>query len=231
MGLASCCKDAEMPPEISLIIPLYNGAPYLAETLAAAVGQTLAPREIVAVDDGGADASPALASAYGCHVISQAHGGIARACNTGLRHAKGEFLLFLDQDDILLPEALAALASAIGDNDGAEGLAQDFLAPDLPAAERAKIRLRSAPYSGLLSGCVLVRRAAALANGSFNEAYAAGQALDWLMRLRSGFRTVRLKQLTVMRRIHSGNTSRRLRSRQWRDYGAILRRRLEAGRA
>ncbi len=83
---------------ISVIVPAYNAAERLAACLAALKDQTLAPDEIIVVNDGSNDATSAVARANGVQVLEQIHQGPAAARNHGIRQAQGEFVLFTDAD-------------------------------------------------------------------------------------------------------------------------------------
>ncbi len=87
---------------ISVIVPVYNGASYLKETLDSALNQTYSNIEIIVVDDGSHDASPSIVSSCGDRMtyIRQDNAGPASARNSGVLHSNGEYLAFLDQDDI-----------------------------------------------------------------------------------------------------------------------------------
>lgn len=104
-----------MVSSISIVIPAYQAASYLAETLKSCLGQTLPPGEVLVVDDGSTDGTAAVAEELGpsVRVETVINGGVARARNIGARLATGEFLLFLDADDTLLPSALQDLHSAL----------------------------------------------------------------------------------------------------------------------
>ncbi|KZE29113.1 glycosyltransferase [Chelatococcus daeguensis] len=98
-------------PRIDVVIPVYNGARFLEEAVLSAVRQTLAPARILICDDGSTDATPEIAQR-----LSQAfpqvehlrltHGGEASARNGGLRAATGEYVAFLDADDVWMPSKL-----------------------------------------------------------------------------------------------------------------------------
>jgi glycosyltransferase involved in cell wall biosynthesis len=90
---------------ISVIIPAYNRASLLPQTLRSLLAQTLHACEILVVDDGSTDDTAAVAQAFGppVRVIRQANAGPAAARNRGLREAVGEFLHFFDSDDLALP--------------------------------------------------------------------------------------------------------------------------------
>ena len=101
-----------MSPEVSVIIPVYNVAPYLPQCLDSVLGQTFADLEVLCVDDGSTDASPEILDAYArkdhrLRVFSQEHGGPARARNLALTRAAGKYIAFVDGDDYLSPETLA----------------------------------------------------------------------------------------------------------------------------
>jgi glycosyltransferase involved in cell wall biosynthesis len=188
------------------------------------------PVEILAVDDGSTDSSPGLATDLGCQVIPIPHSGIAAACNTGIHHARGDFLFFLDQDDMVRPNGLRQLHDALEQDVSAQaaaGMAQDFLSPELAEEERARLRPREAPYHGLLTGSRLLRRSVVDIVGLFRETYHAGQAVDYLLRMQAcGVKTVRLDVVTAMRRLHARNTGVTMKDRQYSEYGNILRKRL-----
>ena len=92
---------------VSVVIPCYNQAHFLGEAIESVLAQTYPHREIVVVDDGSPDNTREVASRYpGVRYVRQENQGLAAARNTGLRHSSGSYLVFLDADDRLLPEAL-----------------------------------------------------------------------------------------------------------------------------
>lgn len=100
-------------PQVSVIIPSYNCAAYLPEAIESVLAQTCSRFELVVIDDGSTDQTAELLQAYcGAHpqitAISQPNQGVAVARNQGIQRAKGEWIAFLDADDILLPDKLAA---------------------------------------------------------------------------------------------------------------------------
>lgn len=106
---------------VSVIVPCYNGARYLRETLASALGQTRAPLEVLVVDDGSTDDSAGVAEAFGLpvRVIRQANGGESTARNRGIDEARGDWLAFLDADDVWEPHKLERQLAAVGPGDAA----------------------------------------------------------------------------------------------------------------
>lgn len=100
--------DAVTPPAVAVIIPTYNHAPYLSDALQSAWNQTPRPAEVIVVDDGSTDHPEQVASRYpGTICLRQENRGLSAARNTGALHSKSDFLVFLDADDLLYPDALA----------------------------------------------------------------------------------------------------------------------------
>jgi hypothetical protein len=99
----------------SVIIPTYNREPYLRETLASVLQQTFKDFEIIVVDDGSTDGTVAYVSSLGSQVslVQQANAGPGAARNLGVRHARGEYLAFLDSDDLWFPWTLETYAGII----------------------------------------------------------------------------------------------------------------------
>ncbi len=95
-------------PLVSVIIPCYQQARYLAEAIESVRAQTYAHYEIIVIDDGSKDNTATVAAGYaGVQCIRQRNLGLPTARNVGLHASTGEFLVFLDADDRLLPTALA----------------------------------------------------------------------------------------------------------------------------
>lgn len=95
---------------VSVIIPVYNVERYIAATVQSVLDQTYSNFEVLIVDDGSPDRSIEICEQFTdprIKIIRQENRGLAGARNTGIRHAKGEYLGFLDSDDLWLPEKLA----------------------------------------------------------------------------------------------------------------------------
>lgn len=109
--------------KVSVIIPVYNVAPYLRQNLDSVLAQTLSDIEVICVDDGSDDGSGKILEEYAqkdprVKVLHQKNAGAGAARNLGLDHAAGEFLSFLDSDDFFEPQMLEKMvALAEADND------------------------------------------------------------------------------------------------------------------
>ncbi|MCW2794599.1 MAG: glycosyl transferase, family 2 [Nocardioides sp.] len=101
-----------------MVVPAYDVADYLPAALDSALSQSHQALEIVVVDDGSTDASGAIADAYArrdrrIHVVHTANQGLGAARNEGLQHVSGEYLAFLDSDDVLPANAYAVLLASL----------------------------------------------------------------------------------------------------------------------
>lgn len=120
-------------PRVSVIIPNFNRATLVGETIANQLAQALPPAEVIVVDDGSTDGSQTVIREFGGRVrlIEQPNAGPGAARNTGLRAASGEFVQFMDSDDLASGNKLAVQAAAL-ERSGA----------DLAYGPWAKVRLR-----------------------------------------------------------------------------------------
>ena len=98
-----------MKPLISVVIANYNYGRYMTETIESVLAQRYAPVEIVFIDDGSTDDSLEIAKRYPITVLAQQNQGVSAARNNAAQYAQGEYVLFLDSDDLLYPDSLEVL--------------------------------------------------------------------------------------------------------------------------
>lgn len=103
---------------ISIIVPVYNAEDYLSRCLDSILEQSLTSYEVILVDDGSTDSSPLICDRYSAtdprfRTIHKPNGGVSSARNAGISLAKGEYLMFVDSDDSLLPDALEMMIDGI----------------------------------------------------------------------------------------------------------------------
>jgi glycosyltransferase involved in cell wall biosynthesis len=109
-------------PKVSVIVPVYNVAPYLEECLSSLARQSLHRIEIICIDDGSTDDSPAILSSYSesddrFRIIRQVNSGVSAARNKGLSIAEGDYVLFVDSDDYIREDACEKLLAFSQEND------------------------------------------------------------------------------------------------------------------
>ena len=154
-------------PQISVVIPCYNAAAFIARTLDSILAQEYESLEIVLVDDGSTDGTVAALAPYRDRIryfgIPNS-GGPSRPRNVGLQHATGELIAFFDADDLMRPGKLDAAAQAFLDHPGIDFLFTNFARCDENdvttvtdyLADYQEFRTRLAPVAGtrlgLLSG-------------------------------------------------------------------------------
>ncbi len=93
-------------PLISVVIPTYNRAYILPKAIESVFNQTFRDLELIIVDDGSTDETPYLVAKYPLIYVRKPHRGVSHARNVGVLKAKGEFIAFLDSDDVFVPEKL-----------------------------------------------------------------------------------------------------------------------------
>ncbi|GAB1694485.1 CDP-glycerol glycerophosphotransferase family protein [Krasilnikovia sp. M28-CT-15] len=112
---------------VSVIVPIYDVAPFLGDCLDSVRSQTHRDLQVICVDDGSTDGSAAIAAQFVAaddrfQLVRQANAGLSAARNTGIRYATGEFLAFVDSDDVLAAHAYEVLSQALsGGADFASG--------------------------------------------------------------------------------------------------------------
>lgn len=194
-------------PLISVVIPVYNAAHYLAEAVASIAAQDYPNLEIIVVDDGSFDDVEATAAALpvDVRVLRQLNSGPSAARNRGIRDAAGDLIAFLDVDDLWPAGKLTASIEALEENDALDvvtgygqlvGAGRDYVG----SADE------SFPY---YIGAALFRKRAFEAIGLFDEELRFGEDTDWFARAReSGLSLERLEQTTLLVRRHEDNITR-----------------------
>lgn len=196
---------------VSVVIPVRDGRRYLPEAIASIRAQTLAPLEIVVVDDGSSDDSAGLAAAAGATVLRRPAEGPAAARNAGAAVARGEALAFLDADDLAEPDRLALQVGPLAADPDAVAVAGrmvQFLSPDRADALQGRYACPEEPEHSFTIGTLLIRRAAFLASGGLDTSLSGGEVIEWLQRARSGgLRIATIDAVVLRRRIHGENLS------------------------
>ena len=221
---------------ISVIIPVYNCDRYLAQAIESVLAQTYQPMEIIVVDDGSTDNSGAVAKNFGSSVRYYFHdnSGLGATRNRGIELAQGNFLAFIDADDLWVENKLSHQIAAFETNpqlDIVFGLAQQFISPELDETTKSKIHCSTEPMSGCIPSAMLIKRDAFWSVGLFETNWKLGEFIDWYAKaMEQSLKSFMLPEIVLKRRLH--NTNMGIRDCQHRtDYVRILKASLDRRRA
>ncbi len=214
-------------PALSVIMPVYNGARWLPESLASIRRQAVAGVEVVVVDDGSAEDVAAVVRAHcpEARCFRQENRGPAAARNSGLEQAAGTLIGFLDHDDVWPDASLAVRVRALEENPAA------FFV--LGRTRMLATRETPDPWVSPNLGAGLYRRDLFDAVGLFNERREFSEDVEWFLRVReSGLPYVTIPDVSLHYRRGTGGVTR---GRSWGDaevlatLRASLARRRQAG--
>jgi glycosyltransferase involved in cell wall biosynthesis len=204
------------PPILSVIIPVWNGARHLGETVSSVLGQEVENIEVlILVDDGSEDDSARVAQEFAAapfvRCVEHPHMGLAAARNLGVSLARGGLLLHLDADDLLAPGSISTRLGVLSKNPDADivtGSMVSFASPELSPEEAARYDIPAEPQKGGLPGTSIVRTAFVKKVGPQNTDLAHSADLDWMIRAgEAGAKTLTIPDVVLRRRIHGRNTS------------------------
>ena len=193
---------------VSVVIPVYNGERFLGEAIDSIRAQSYRPLEIIVVDDGSTDGTARVAKSYSPVVyVYQANSGQAAARNHGVELASGEFLAFLDADDVWMPDKLSRQMAAIASDpnlDSVFGNAEQFLEPGTSGVLPPAFHVLPAQ----LPSAMLIRREKFQQVGGYLPGWKVAEAVDWYARaLEFGLKMSTLDRVVYRRRIHGGNVT------------------------
>lgn len=204
------------PVDLTVVIPAYNNAGYLAEAVESVRRQTRPPRRIIIVDDGSTDATPEVAASlrsdgHGALLdyVRQENRGPAAAINRGAAMVETSLIAFQSADDIWVPQKIEWQLQVMGDGaDLVFGHIQNFTSPELDAATAASLQCPPEPMVGHNAGALLTRHETFRRVGPLNENFRIGEFIDWYGRAMDlGLKSVILPQVVSMRRLHGRNHS------------------------
>lgn len=210
-------------PTVTVVIPAYNVASYIPETLSSVFGQTFADFEVIIVDDGSSDADELerALEPYRNRVrcVRQENRGAGAARNRGVLEAEGEFVAFLDSDDLWMPQYLEEQVQFLREGGYDLAYADALLFGNSPMA--GKTYMQTAPSVGpvtfvslvrnecnIITSGVVARRAAVLEAGLFNEDLRNAQDFElWTRLARRGARLGYQRKVLLRYRCREGSLS------------------------
>jgi glycosyltransferase involved in cell wall biosynthesis len=222
-------------PSVTAAIPVRDGEAYLGAAIESVLAQSRAPEQLVVVDNGSSDRSAEIARGFGpaVELVSEPRPGIGCARNAAVRASRGDYLAFLDADDLWEPEKTAQQLAAFEAEPDLQlvfGHVRQFTSPELPAAEAEALRVPADPQPGLYIGAMLARREAIEVIGPWPEEAQVSDGLSFLLRARElGLAQAMLAETVTRRRVHGANHS--LRNRDERsEFARHLKRSLDRRR-
>jgi glycosyltransferase involved in cell wall biosynthesis len=201
-----------MTPRVSVVIPVFNGERFFADALASLESEKDIPAEFIIVDDGSTDGSMAIAKGFAdrdprFRIVRGAHQGVASARNAGVSAANGEYITFLDSDDLCPPGRIArqtrkldshgTIEVVVGQTLWFEALTRDLQpVPGTHFLRNHCVALHSA----------LFRHSVFEAYGNFDETAVASEDLDFFLRLyEGGARVLVENDIASLYRRHADN--------------------------
>lgn len=218
--------------QISVVVPVRNGAQYLGETITSILAQTVPPLEVLIMDDASVDDTALIATSFGSTVrhIRLEQCGAAAARNRGVDAAKGEFLSFLDSDDLWLPQKIQRQLDRLSGHASRSAVfchMEQFISPEiigLSISDKDKV------LPGYSSCTMLLRTQLFRSVGPFPETLKAGEFIEWFARARdAGVEPIMLDDILARRRIHKANQGLTIDGRQ--DYLRIAKMLIDKKRA
>lgn len=243
--------DTMPAARVSVLISTYNRGSLLGESLESVLGQTVAPHQVIVIDDGSTDDTGALVARFGERVsyMRLVNGGKARALNTAMPHVTGDFVWIFDDDDVALPTSIADRLAAFTPDvgavfskhywgvTGASGIVVGELI-EWPKVDRSNVALT------MMQGCfttlqgALVRTRCYHRIGPFREELLRSQDYDMLIRLARSVPVALLPVPTFIFRRHQGQRGAAAvrheavdREKVWARYDAMVGRALRSDAA
>lgn len=231
-----------MPSLVSAIIPAYNCGRFVAEAVQSVLDQDYPAKEVIVINDGSADDTLSVLRGFGSaiHLIDQKNGGPPAARNAGLQAVRGDYIAFLDADDVWLPGKLAAQVAYLEANPdvGTVFMAWQVWRPDADGRFRKPVSDAASPdlsideirsgwlYNRLLFDCeiltttVMLRSSIVRKIGAFDTTMFNGDDYDYWLRASRVAEIHKLKRVGALYRMLSDSISHRPRERNF-EYEVI----------
>jgi len=199
---------------ISVILPVYNAGLYVEDAINSVLEQTYKNLEIICIDDGSKDNSLAVLKKFGDKILlidSKENCGQSDARNKGVRMASGEFIAFLDADDLWESNKLSLQMDRLEKDPGLDILfsySKFFISPDISEAIKKARYLPKDPVPGYIPQTSLMRIDSFKRVGYFDTKWKAGEFIAWFAKAKSmGLSYDIIPDILHLRRIHETNTT------------------------
>lgn len=205
-------------PVISVLMSVHNGEKYLRPAMTSLLQQTFADFELIVVDDGSQDGSPAILQEFAAQdsrvvVVSHENQGLTRSLNVGCQRARGEFIARMDADDVALPRRFEKQVQFLREHPEVVAVGSEVLLMDEqgwligprhqpPGHAEIEARLLAGDGGAMTHPAVLVRATALRQVGGYQEKFVTGQDLDLFLRLGEVGRLANLPEVLLHWRQH-----------------------------
>jgi glycosyltransferase involved in cell wall biosynthesis len=200
---------------ITAIISVFNGEKYIAEAIQSILDQTVSIAEIIIINDGSTDNTQLIIENIPSNkiiLIYQSNKGQAQAVNVGIMASKGEFLTFLDADDLWVNNKTELQLAMFRTNptlDLCFANIQEFISPELSSIERQKLVCNSLIKAAKLRQVLMIKKEFFLNFGFFPEVETM-DFIAWYALIKKNIRSeMHVDHILVKRRLHQNNISRR----------------------
>lgn len=218
---------------VSIIVPSYNCEAYLEECLKSLFSQQYPCFEVIVVDDGSTDRTESIVKSFeNIKYVYQENQGHAAALNRGIVEARGEYLAFIDSDDLWTEDKLKVqmkYAVMYPKVDMIFSNARQFFSSDIDINIKKNIQYDEI-VPGYFAGSMLISKATMVEIGPFSNDQTIGHFMDWYMKAQEkGMRSVLLKEVLYLRRVHNNNMGITHKNERYR-YATILKEGLDRRR-
>jgi glycosyltransferase involved in cell wall biosynthesis len=221
--------------QISVIIPIHNDSLYIQAAITSVLSQGVENLEILIIDDGSTDDFEEKIKCFNdpcIRLIKQNNSGAAVARNNGVKNARGEFLAFLDADDIWAPNKLKLQLEVLINHEDVNmvfGQVKEFYDSSILGLDDLQKNVKT--FVGYSPIALLVSKSDFLRVGDFQSKWKVAEFIDWYDRAKYvGLTEIILPDVLAFRRIHSGNIDR-LQRPDAKQYVAVLKEALDRKRS
>jgi len=221
--LQSCTTDLAMTPEVSVVMPVRNGARWLRDAVESVLSQTFTDLELLIIDDGSADETSSIAEEYArgdrrVHIIRQSGLGLVAALNRGISEARAPFIARLDSDDLAASERIErqlgflrthpeiGLLGSWAEKIDARGKHVGWLKPETRPRELIAILQSRNPF---IHSSIMLRTEIARRLGGYRGAFKAAEDYDLWLRVAEVTTIANLPEVLIRYRWHAGNVIKR----------------------
>jgi len=199
-------------PIVSVIIPVWNGEKYLEEAISSVLAQTYKHLEVIIVNDGSTDGTEDIAKTFSGEIkyFIQSNKGAGAARNLGIKKAMGDYLAFLDADDVWMDSKVARQISVFQEKRKVDMVfcwMENFLCPDSGGSYKKPESGSRNIMAAYLPGTAMIKTESFHKAGFFTTDYNVGEFVEWYSRAKEkGLKDFLINEVLLKRRIHGENT-------------------------